>query len=286
MRVLKYNGEYKLFPAAQTQNTEQPGRAEASVKDRSESSVSVEISNEGWEKYCSSKAADEAAMADIMKSGCVLYDSPGLKVIGSPGHLSASNLIHRSLNSTFNWVVRGKSNDSEYELEMPAEDAAATLLEAYAIMYDDIIRGYAEGTRTVYDTDESQPEGYRILTKEEELKMLDDEFDNLVAGYLFRRDLHYKSMKTGLEMYQKLTIEFAGKRGRYAKWDEFYEKCKAKAEDLEERLKKNDMPDDFGVKVMKGLTMLKKSYVGVVNDNLIQKALDVCHLPAAQKEEE
>ena len=118
MRVLKYNGEYKLFPAARTQNTEQPGRAEASVKDRSEASVSVEISNEGWEKYCSSKAADEAAMADIMKSGCVLYDSPGLKVIGSPGHLSASNLIHRSLNSTFNWVVRGKSNDSEYELEM------------------------------------------------------------------------------------------------------------------------------------------------------------------------
>ena len=46
------------------------------------------------------------------------------------------------------------------------------------------------------------------------------------------------------------------------------------------------MPDDFGVKVMKGLTMLKKSYAGVVNDNLIQKALDACHLPAAQKDEE
>lgn len=201
MRILKYNGEQKLSPIVQTQHTEQVKKTDISVKSLSENSASVEISNEGWEKYCSSKAADEAAMADIMKSGCMLYDLPGLKVIGSPGHLSASNLIYRSLNSTFNWVVRGKSNDSEYELEMPAEDAAATLLEAYAIMYDDIIRGYAEGTRTVYDTDETQPEGYRILTKEEELKILDDEFDNLVTGYLLRRDLHYKSMKTGLEMY-------------------------------------------------------------------------------------
>ncbi len=47
------------------------------------------------------------------------------------------------------------------------------MLEAYAKLYDEIVRRYADGTREIYVDDEERPKGYRLLTKEEELERLD-----------------------------------------------------------------------------------------------------------------
>ena len=57
------------------------------------------------------------------------------------------------------------------------EDA---LIDGYKALYDEISKGYEDGTRVRYIEDESSEDGFRKLTKEEELSILKMEFDDFV----------------------------------------------------------------------------------------------------------
>ena len=52
-------------------------------------------------------------------------------------------------------------------------DRANGYISAYASMYDEIVRGYENGTREIYVEDEF---GMHRLTKEEELKALEEAY--------------------------------------------------------------------------------------------------------------
>lgn len=63
------------------------------------------------------------------------------------------------------------------------EDEGAALLEAYASAYDEIIQGYANGTRNNYVHDETTESGYRKMTMEEEISGLDDAYQKYISGF-------------------------------------------------------------------------------------------------------
>lgn len=67
-----------------------------------------------------------------------------------------------------------QENLSETKEECTLEKKANNLLKTYARMYDEIIKGYADGTREVWVSDPSNGEAghYRRLTQEEELQAI------------------------------------------------------------------------------------------------------------------
>lgn len=58
-------------------------------------------------------------------------------------------------------------------------DKANNYVKAYAELYDEIVKGYENGTREIYVADENGP---RKLTKDEELSNLDAAYKN--SGWL------------------------------------------------------------------------------------------------------
>lgn len=71
-------------------------------------------------------------------------------------------------------------NDKEYR---SIEDRGTALLEAYASIYDEIVQGYADGTREVYVEDEELESGYRNMTMQEEINGLDVAYQKYVSGF-------------------------------------------------------------------------------------------------------
>ena len=63
------------------------------------------------------------------------------------------------------------------------EEQGSALLEAYASAYDEIVQGYADGTRNVYVEDETAESGYRKMTMEEEISGLDAAYQKYVSGF-------------------------------------------------------------------------------------------------------
>lgn len=75
--------------------------------------------------------------------------------------------------------------DGEYR-ENGEESLAGWLsrecLSVYAEMYDEIKRGYAEGTREIWVPDDAKIGSFRRVTEEEEIAALDDAFDFFASG--------------------------------------------------------------------------------------------------------
>ena len=69
-------------------------------------------------------------------------------------------------------------------------DTANNMLKVYASLYDEIVKGYENGTRETYVEDENAEGGYRKLTMEEELDELDKAYKGYAERYEANRDNH------------------------------------------------------------------------------------------------
>lgn len=58
------------------------------------------------------------------------------------------------------------------------QDWVNCCVDTYKKLYDEIVSGYANGTREKYVSDENSEDGLRKLTMSEELQMLDEEYNN------------------------------------------------------------------------------------------------------------
>jgi hypothetical protein len=64
--------------------------------------------------------------------------------------------------------------------EITLSDKKDALLGSFKDIADEISSGYEQGNRIRYVEDESSEDGYRKLTKEEELEILQNDFEELV----------------------------------------------------------------------------------------------------------
>lgn len=73
---------------------------------------------------------------------------------------------------------QSKLNDLYNSGVCTEQDWVDCCVDTYKTLYDEIVSGYANGTREKYISDENSKDGLRKLTMSEELQMLNDEYDS------------------------------------------------------------------------------------------------------------
>lgn len=125
--------------------------------------VKVTISEEGKEKFRSDFVENEKIKRDMQQQ--------------EGGNLKEAKILTSHVNVLLDRIQKG-GKDS-----LNADEQARTIFEAYASEYDKIVKGYQDGSRECYVSDPDSETGYRKLTKEEDLKALDDAYKQICDGY-------------------------------------------------------------------------------------------------------
>ena len=143
-----------------------------------------------------------------------------------------------------------QENLSETKEEWTLEKKANNLLKTYARMYDEIVKGYADGTREVWISDPSNGEAghYRRLTQEEELQALDKAYEN-----------HTQELVNAVNMKEQF----------YGKLEEVRRKvASAKGMRIEDKkLPVEQLPPNALKKMMEAAQAFGERYKGINNDN-------------------
>lgn len=155
-------------------NKEQTGREE-----RQDVAATLEISRETVEKY-----------RESIKDQNNILDKPGI----------ISTDFDRLIGSrTSTTSVMGA--DGQYHMEAKSADQRAKdLISAYNDIYDEIIKGYEDGTRETYVADKDSEKGYRKLTKEEEI----NELNKALANRTERMELLHRDDEKIMSALSKL----------------------------------------------------------------------------------
>lgn len=175
--------------------------------------------------------------------------------------------FHFDIGNRLNDIMQRDGKD-HYTL---AEESSQ-LLEAYAGIYDDIMKGYKDGTRNVYTEDKGFEKGYRKKTLEEEIKSLNDAYNDYAASFdaqakeepniikafeTYMQDLKDSGIDTsGLELFNKAKTD-------YDEW-------------------KNNgsiaTPVDLGDRLLKGADTFRRNYTVNLSQGGIKQLLGKIHI--------
>lgn len=145
-----------------------------------------------------------------------------------------------------------KDENGEYERKyFSASETASNMLKTYATMYDEITRGYEDGTRETYIEDKSAADGYRKLTKDEDLAELDMAYRNYAERYAANNDDKVLQI---LYEHTKKVVALGGDRVEIAS---------EASTILEQRMQERDLRADFGGT----MRMVADQFVGLYQDN-------------------
>lgn len=114
------------------------------------------------------------------------------------------------------------------------EEKGSALLEAYASAYDEIVQGYADGTRNVYVEDEAVESGYRKMTMEEEISGLDAAYQKYVSGFEARIHQAVDASKAFDKYMAKLS-----------KLDAHRAEMATKAKEIFDNMSEEDVPENI-----------------------------------------
>ena len=151
---------------SQNKNKNQKNMMQPKMNRITESPVKISISNEGLERSSSLQQNKEETYESMMQRREMLKKT---RVMSYGYDLSMKAV---------------EFNDAASEngaKTLSVTDRANGYISAYASMYDEIVRGYENGTREIYMEDEF---GIHRLTKEEELKALDEAYKREVDDFV------------------------------------------------------------------------------------------------------
>lgn len=133
---------------------------------RTEKAFRVTISEEGAKSYRDSLHNFAEYKAAAYDERSELIDIMSKSVVDIAGEIESDlHLRYTGLNTEAGGEKCG------------AGDFAGNLLKAYTDIYQEIKKGYADGTREIWTADNSAENGYRKVTEEEELAALDKAMD-------------------------------------------------------------------------------------------------------------
>ncbi len=105
------------------------------------------------------------------------------------------------------------------------EEKVAALSEGFKSLVDEINKGYDEGTRVRYVEDPTSEDGFRKLTREEELDILQQEFDEFVdSRFGKQRVAEDAKIKESLDALQELKKSLGRGEVKKYKLEPFSEK--------------------------------------------------------------
>lgn len=156
-----------------------------------------------------------------------------------------------------------KDDNGEYTRNYySVSDTANNLLKTYASLYDEIVKGYEDGTRETYIEDSTAEGGYRKLTMDEELSELNKAYQKQVDWYASRREQGIEF----LESRAKKLAEISKKSANAAdKANEAY--------NLLEKYRNDPVPKDFTSKMVEAAQAFVVKYQankGIGIDMLLQ----------------
>jgi len=135
-------------------------------EDMQESPVQVTISKDGLDSLRNSvnEIEDEQTYEDFDK----------IKDIWSKLEI---NLYAKYNNEMISSNSKSKSQSEDGSIKSNIYNSVYNSLDYYGNKYDEIVKGYDEGTREIWVTDQNSELGYRKITKEEDLAALDKAYE-------------------------------------------------------------------------------------------------------------
>ena len=173
--------------------------------------VSVSISKEGLASYRNSVQENGQSLS---------YD----EVIGQRKMLEEAKDSNINLDINYSTMLAKEANrlNDEDKKAMTGGGAiswqakAENYAEAYANLYDEIMQGYANGTRKVNVEDKDSELGYRTMTMEEELGALDKAYEANVKFFEEAAEQEQKARKIIEETAEKIAEATKGRNsGRF-----------------------------------------------------------------------
>lgn len=114
-----------------------------------------------------------------------------------------------SYSSKFNRMLPNNyelGDDGNYQfVNHTLEEKENVLVDGFKKLYNEIVKGYEDGTRVRYVEDSLSKDGFRKLTKDEEMNILQEEFDNFVDnkfGKEYQKQIN--ALKTFQEQISKI----------------------------------------------------------------------------------
>jgi len=151
---------------SQNQNKNQKNMMQPKMNRITESPVKVSISNEGLERSSSLQQNKEETYESMMQRREML---------------KKTRVMSYGYDLSMKAVELNEAASENGTKALSVADRANGYISAYASMYDEIVKGYENGTREIYVEDEF---GIHRLTKEEELKALDEAYKREVDDFV------------------------------------------------------------------------------------------------------
>ena len=151
---------------SQNKNKNQKNMMQPKMNRITESPVKVSISNEGLERSSSLQQNKEETYESMMQRREML---------------KKTRVMSYGYDLSMKAVELNDAASENGAKTLSVTDRANGYISAYASMYDEIVRGYENGTREIYVEDEF---GIHRLTKEEELKALDEAYKREVDDFV------------------------------------------------------------------------------------------------------
>lgn len=151
---------------SQNQNKNQKNMMQPKMNRITESPVKVSISNEGLERSSSLQQNKEETYESMMQRREML---------------KKTRVMSYGYDLSMKAVELNDAASENGAKTLSVTDRANGYISAYASMYDEIVRGYENGTREIYVEDEF---GMHRLTKEEELKALEEAYKREVDDFV------------------------------------------------------------------------------------------------------
>lgn len=233
-----------------------------------EQAIKVDISKEGMDAYKKLYQRDEREYSGDGLNIC--FTSDGL-VFGNKGWPKIEDFIDLGKGPGY-MLKKGLSSDW-YDDWTSVKDKASMLISAYARAYDEIVRGYEDGTRVKYRINNDshdiplmgcEDDLYRVVTREEELKALTDSFEARAYNLQELNEMSSFARKHIASQY----TEWA-KRGFIV--------TKEEAENVNARyleLKEEENIGNIKDKMMQAMELFQRQYAQTGLHNIITNVLD------------
>ena len=140
------------------------------LQPKADNAVKVSISQEGIEKY-RKQTREKGTSGRVIAKG---NKESVIRQAKQTASALAANAYGGELAGELE-KLKGQRTGSAYAIADQMEDS----VRAYGNLYDEIVRGYQNGTRERYVEDENSETGFRKMTMEEELSGLDRAFQKM-----------------------------------------------------------------------------------------------------------
>ena len=215
---------------SQNQNKNQKNMMQPKMNRITESPVKVSISNEGLERSSSLQQNKEETYESMMQRREMLKKT---RVMSYGYDLSMKAV---------------EFNDAASEngaKTLSVTDRANGYISAYASMYDEIVKGYENGTREIYVEDEF---GIHRLTKEEELKALDEAYKREVDDFVAMEKANEQAYAIVTEAVKKIASIKSGSGASVSETDN------SKA------MEQHKVPENLSGKMLSAADIFKQNY--------------------------